>query len=158
MKERHASGLLNCHTEIANRKRAASIKKGWDAGTRKQRDPKELREHLNAAREKRDMENVVAANRKIGEARRGKENPPGPSAKGPDHWAAKNWRFRSPCGITIGGKNLNHLIRENSHLFDPADVAWKKSQCRAARGLASLFGNNGKHCSWKGWIALCESE
>jgi hypothetical protein len=158
MKERHALKLQNAHTESANKKRAESIKASWDQGVRKQRDPDELRAHLRAALEKRNPEKMLEANRRIAEARIGTENPPGPSAKGPDHWAGKMWRFRAANGIILEGRNLNELIRQNSHLFDPADVVWKKSRCRASHGLTSLFANHGKSCSWKGWIALLEGD
>jgi hypothetical protein len=158
LKIRHALGLTNSHTESANKKRAESIKKGWISGTRKQRDPEELRNHLQSAYKKRDLEKMREINKRIGIAQRGGENPPGPSAKGPEHWAGKMWRFRAANGIILEGRNLSHLIRENSHLFNPDDVVWKKSQCRAQKGLSMLYANHGKSCSWKGWIALCEGE
>ena len=158
MKERHALGLQNAHTKSANKKRAQSIKSGWDKGSRKQRDPVELRAHLRAAYEKRDPEKMREINRRIGIAQRGRENPLGPSAKGPGHWAGKMWRFRAANGMILEGRNLNHLIRENAHLFNFEDTVWKKSRCRASKGLSSLFASGGKSCSWKGWIALCEGE
>src|SRR3990172_7078364 len=88
--------------------------------------------------------------------------PPGPGAKGPDHWKAKYWIFKAPNQQIIQGWNLNELVRENAHLFDKRDVVWygkSKCKCRATKGLRSLFEMR-KDCTgaeirkthfWKGW-------
>jgi hypothetical protein len=102
--------------------------------------------------------NTKAQIRAIGLAHKGQPNPPGRAAKGPDHWKAKWWHFRSPAGFTIEGFNLSHLIRENSHLFDPCDVVWKDFSCNASKRLAQLMSDDGKLCSWHGWVAVGSRE
>lgn len=77
----------------------------------------------------------------------------------PQHFLARAWHLRDPAGSnTYAFKNLTLFVRENSHLFDPADTVWKRSprarvpSCRASSGLARLSPRV-KHpaLSWKGW-------
>lgn len=91
--------------------------------------------------------------RALAKARIGGKNPPGLSERGERHWKAKYWKIRTPTGQYLEGVNLNEIVRKNEHLFDPDDVVWKKSQCRASRGLGMMFTNY-KCCSWKGWTAM----
>jgi hypothetical protein len=164
-------------SEEHKRKMSEAMKRRWASGTRKRNPPESWKkmgetfkkryaegkirrrpvtsEEMRAMCAMRDREKMVAANRKIAEARRGTPNPPGPSARGPGHWKSKYWRLRTPAGVVLEGRNLNHLIRENAHLFAPEDIRWEKSRCRASAGLAQLFQQrpNGP-TSWKGWTAV----
>ena len=83
--------------------------------------------------------------------------PPGPSAKGPDHWKAKYWIIKTPDNEIIHGWNLNELVRTHAELFDPADIVWRRSSCKAVKGLLRLFemkkdGSGPRTLSWKGWM------
>ncbi len=76
----------------------------------------------------------------------------GKNAKGPDNTSAKHWRIRSPSGVIYEGWNLNHIVRENAHLFNPADL-----NRNAAAGIAALFQGRANNCvSWKGWTAVLD--
>lgn len=72
--------------------------------------------------------------------------------KGQNHPCAKEWVLKSPVGIVYSFKNLDKFIRENSDLFLPGDIAWKKANynyhCNAYKALSSLRTRGG---SWKGW-------
>lgn len=134
-----------CHTTTGAYKEAVrdGLKASWKSGGRK---------HLSEeAKEK--VSKAVIATMKL---RRGIPKPPGLSEAGPDNWAAKYWHLISPGKIAMKGLNLNHLIRTNSHLFDPSDLVWKKSMCRASKALRNLLeppkpGHSGFR-SWKGWV------
>ena len=157
-----------------------ALKDKWASGTRKQNPEgygKKISEKLKIAHAEgrmhkvtheasmkglaaRNMENVRAAARRVAEQKVGVPNSPGPSAKGPDNWKAKYWILKAPTQKIIQGWNLNELIRQNTHLFDPDDVVWygkSKCQCRASKGLRYLFemkkdGSGPKAHSWKGWM------
>lgn len=162
----------------SRRKLSDVLKAKWASGTRKKNPPtayeksSETMKRLHAegrfpavaewAWKKglaaRKYENIVAACQRTARMKLGKPNPPGPSAKGPDHCKALYWKLRSPQRQVIEGWNLNELVRVNAHLFDPKDVEWRKHRCRAARGLSALYetksdGTFRSH-EWKGWIAL----
>lgn len=163
------------------KKLSESLKAKWASGTRKQNPPetytKASATHRKAIAEGKrkfralssedakkmasmvDIEKVIAANRRTAQARIGAENPPGLSAKGPGHFKAKYWILKSPDNFTVQGKNLNHIIRENPHLFDPKDIVWHKSSCLAARGLRRLREikkSTGRPAalSWRGWVLV----
>jgi hypothetical protein len=110
----------------------------------------------------RDREKMLEINRRIGKQKIGKENPPGPSAKGPDHWKSRYWKIKGPNGVILEGWNLNEIIRQNADLFASGDVIWRKSKCRAAKGIRDLFqpGKDGvtKVHEWKGWTALVKAD
>lgn len=172
------------HTAESIAKLKASLKAKWASGTRKanphdmyERTSKLMKEayasgkrtcHLTRddalrACAARDMKKVREACRKTGKAKLGVPNPPGKSEAGPENWKAKEWAIRSPDGIILQGKNLNHIIRENAHLFSPSDVAWKKSQCLASKRISSLFltksdGKTPCALSWKGWTPISKVE
>jgi hypothetical protein len=153
LKRRWASGKRKKTPASAYKKASATMKKLYATGVLKPRPMTSEQARERAAMVDREKQTEV--NRRIAKARRGKPNPPGPSAKGPGHWKSKYWRLRTPAGVVIEGKNLNHLVRENAHLFAPDDIQWKKSACRASAGLAQLFQQrpNGP-TSWKGWTAV----
>ncbi len=75
------------------------------------------------------------------------------------HIAAKEWNLISPVGVRHSFRNLKKWVRENEHLFDPADVEWKNTTgrrnqewCRAFQGLARLRPGNSKLLAeWQGW-------
>lgn len=103
---------------------------------------------------RRDMVKVAEQCRRLGRAKLGKPNVAGPSAAGPDNMFAKYWCLKAPNQQVIEGKNLNEIIRQHSHLFKPEDVVWKKSQCRASKGIRQLINRNKDKKppnSWKGW-------
>ena len=71
--------------------------------------------------------------------------------------AAKEWRFTNKAlGAEIKGKNLNQLIRDNSHLFTDKDAIFKGSACNAVvclRQLGRARGDTGSiREMWKGWV------
>lgn len=88
--------------------------------------------------------------RAVGDKMKGRPQPPGLTGACTEHWKAKEWAFITPDNVLITGRNLNQLIRDNSHLFAPQDVIWKGSHCRASVGLNALYGKTSR--SWKGWI------
>lgn len=97
---------------------------------------------------------VFERNAATGKLIAGVPKPPGPTGKGPDHLKAIYWQLKSPNQQMIEGWNLNELVRTNAHLFQPADLVWKGSDCRATKGLRGLFEmRNGElfRRSWKGW-------
>lgn len=99
---------------------------------------------------------------KLAKAKLGVPNPPGPSGKGPENRFSKYWAFLAPNHTIMEGWNLNELVRANAHMFDPEDVVWKgkgSSNCRAVKGLSSLYGGRVNNCvSWKGWTAMTDAE
>lgn len=118
--------------------------------------------HLAREALKLHPEKMLEANKRIGIAKRGCKNPPGPSAASPEHWGALYWKIRSPDRIIIEGWNLSDLIRKNSHMFNSEDIKWKKHSCRAAAGIRNLYLTRKKSdgtlrfisSSWKGWTAI----
>lgn len=114
---------------------AEALKRKWASGTRKLPPPEMYK--------------------KLAEARMGKPNPPGRCAIGVDNWAAKHWHLVGPNMEILDGLNLCDLVRNNSHLFHPRHLIWKKGLCRAVKGLYSLFemSPNGERRvnSWMGW-------
>jgi hypothetical protein len=86
------------------------------------------------------------------------------TAKGPKHARAIAFCLRSPDGVIYKGRNVLNFVRTHENFFDPVDVVWKPQkqrsgrtrrahpQCRASKGLASLFGQSHHvRFSWKGW-------
>lgn len=166
-------------TPETKEKISAALRAKWASGTRKKNPPETYikssashkaryaagigkpgtmtSEQARARRAMADPARVAAINAALGKARIGSEMPPGPAAKGPDHWKAKHWTLLAPNREVIEGRNLAELIRKNAHLFDPDDVIWKRSKCRAYKRLCQLFemkkdGSGPKMPSWKGWM------
>ena len=167
-------------TPEAKEQLSKALKEKWASGTRKSNPEgygKKISEKLKIAHTEgrmhkitheasmkglaaRDMENVRAAARRVADKKIGVPNPPGPSAKGPEHWKARYWILKAPNQQIIQGRNLNELIRQNVGMFLPDDVKWygkSKSMCRASKGLRQLFemkkdGSGPKVYSWKGWM------
>jgi hypothetical protein len=137
---------------------AESVRATYASGNYKKRSFEESSRIGKLARSHVDPQKMIEANRRIGKLRIGKENPPGPSAKGVGHWKAKKWSVRSPMGVPYEFINLNEFVRTHNHLFEPSDLVWKKSACRASRGLSMLFSSDGKNCSWHGWTAVASFE
>jgi hypothetical protein len=86
----------------------------------------------------------------------GEENTGARNSKNPDHALAHYWEFIGPNGERLEGFNLNHLVRNNVDLFDPADVMFDvKGCCNARAGLQRLFQTNklGRRVAYqyKGW-------
>lgn len=85
----------------------------------------------------------------------GDKMPPGPGAASAKHWKSKFWQLKSPSEELIEGANLNQIIRDNAHLFDPMDVVWKNARCNASHGIRHLFDikedGSLRNNSWKGW-------
>jgi hypothetical protein len=151
LKKKWASGTRKKNPEGTGAKISAKIKIAHKAGRMHVFNAEDAAKGLAA----RKYENVLAANIKIGLQKRGVPNPPGISAASPDHWKAKYWTLIAPNKEVIHGRNLNDLIRKNAHLFNPEDLNWHKSRCRASSGLRFLFEVNSKgerkaHF-WKGW-------
>lgn len=78
-------------------------------------------------------------NREIAKAKRGKPNPPGPSAAGVGHWRSKFWVLIDPNGNTVFGMNLNEIARRNSRWFSVDDLKFRRGSSRASNGLNKLF-------------------
>lgn len=73
---------------------------------------------------------------------------------------AKKWKLTSPDNQVYIVRNLYHFVRQNTHLFAPGDVVWKRrggrrgaggEYCNATAGLMNIPA--GKAKSWKGWKA-----
>lgn len=159
-----------------NEKLSAALKAKWASGTRKPNPrstyekssatmkrkfaegqlflPKNSPEQCRQFRLMADPEKMAAINRRIGIQRRGALMPPGPSARGEGHWKARYWELLSPDRQVYRFVNLNEFIRANSHLFDPADLEWKRARCRASKGIRQLFQSRRAPLSWKGWRAV----
>jgi hypothetical protein len=81
----------------------------------------------------------------------------GLNQKGEKNHIAKQWAVKSPSGAVLEGKSLRNLVRENAHLFDERDVAFRKNKhgtdlwCAADMGLRKLFRDKKPVHSWKGW-------
>lgn len=167
-------------TTKQKKKLSKSLKQKWASGTRKP-NPAGYGDKISAALKIahaegrmhvithdaamkglacRDMDKVREQIKALAESNRGKSMPPGPSAKGPGHHKSRYWVFTNKAlGATLEGWNLSHLVRENAHLFDDDDLAWKKSRCRATRGIRSLYAMNKttgrpQALSWRGWMAV----
>lgn len=162
-----------------------SLKKKWASGTRKKNPDsmyevtsKKMKEAYATGRmtyklsketcakglAARDMAKVRAAVSKTGKAHRGVPNPIGSrNEAGPLNWKAKFWVIKSPTGIILRGKNLNHIIRENAAMFASDDVKFHNSRCKASKGIGQLFltksdGRTPCARSWKGWTAILKTE
>lgn len=163
-------------------KLSAALKAKWASGTRKPNPPEmyvpfsdamkarwKEREKYNygtmtseVAKARRAMmppeaeQRIADALRKRAKARRGKPNPPGPSAASAEHWKAKWWKIRDPDRNYHEGMNLAQIIRDNAHLFDPKDLrivgAKNLNKSNAYRGISMLFHRD--VYSWKGWVAI----
>ena len=157
MKTLWASGRHPSQTPEARAKAAQELHETHISG-RAKKVPTEIRRKVGAmgfaARSKAE---IMKTNRRVGQLNRGGTMPPGPAAKGEGHWKAKYWKIRSPYGEAIEGKNLNEIVRRNSHLFDPEDLEWNKASCRASKGIRQLFeGKRNNAVSWKGWTAMLD--
>lgn len=80
------------------------------------------------------------------------------AGRGENNVHAKTWRLVSPDGAIYGIINLQHFVRTHPELFDPADVAWKRTggkrgtggeYCNATAGIQNIRAR--KTTAWKGW-------
>ena len=80
------------------------------------------------------------------------------SGRGTDNVHAVKWNLTSPKGVTYRARNLYEFVRNNTHLFLPNDVIWKRrggkrstggESCNVTAGLLNIKG--GKTKAWKGW-------
>lgn len=169
-------------TPETKQKIAAALKAKWASGTRKKNPPEtyikssatQLQGHADGrlkaprpwtsetatkAAAARDQTALRAQCSRVGKAKLGKDNPPGPSAKGPDHMLALYWELHGPNGEVLRGMNLSELVRQNAHLFDAKDLKWTRAQsCRATKGLRQLFERRKPAKSWKGWTAGLQAD
>lgn len=153
-KARWASGTRKpSNTAEAKAKLSRSLLLAYAEGRKK--PPVMTTEQARERRSRADPEKVAAGCRRMAAAHVGQENPPGPSAKGVNHWRAKYWVLLSPDRVTLEGWNLSHLIRSRPDLFDPSDTRWRgksKTQCRAQGGISTLAHERpGQAMQWKGW-------
>lgn len=158
LKKKWASGTRKLNHPETRKKQSLAMRKAIDEGrysprvfTQEDRTKAALTRNSKTEHEKK----LVGA--RISAANTGKEMPPGPSAKGPDHWKAKYWILKTPGQEIIHGWNLNELVRTHAELFDPADIVWRRSSCKAVKGLLRLFemkkdGSGPRTLSWKGWM------
>lgn len=156
-----ASGQRKPTPRSAYEKASATTKRRWLDGEIFQKRKWMTSEEARCYRAKVNPEKLRAANRLLGEQRRGMEMAPitkrgaaSRGAKGTNHWCAKWWAIEHHDGTRLEGKNLNELIRCNAGRFNPEDVVWKRSNCRASKGIRQLFEGrvNGPKV-WKGWSA-----
>lgn len=163
-----------------------SLQRKWASGTRKKNPPvtEHTRQLLRAANLGKDRSAQAAKNREkqllflqahpevkeriakqmreFGEALIGvPKTIPGLRAD-ENHLKAKVWHIRSPAGVDYHCKNLSLFIRNNSHLFEPEDVRWVGSRCKASHGISAM-GQNRKPpgrvaTQWKGWVLISVSE
>lgn len=80
------------------------------------------------------------------------------------HHRAEKWLVVSPEKKHFEVTNLYNFVRENSELFKPGDVVWKRSggkrgtggeYCNATAGLLNV--KSGKSSAWKGWSLNTDS-
>jgi hypothetical protein len=156
LKEKWASGTRKKNPEGYGKKISAKLKIAHAEG----RMHKVTHEASMKGLAARDMEKVRAAAKRVAAQKVGVPNPPGPSAKSPEHWKARYWILKAPNQKIIQGWNLNELIRQNAELFLPDDVKWygkSNCECRASKGIRRLFemkkdGSGPRVLSWKGWM------
>lgn len=158
LKRGAASGAAKFRSPEVRAKAIDSMRKTYALGNWKRKTPEEYSRIGKLARSKVNPQNMLKANRKLGEARRGRRNPPGRSEIGENHWHSKEWAFKSPAGVLYRFKNLSEFVRTHSDLFDPEDAEFKRHRSRASHGLSTLYSKDGKNCSWKGWTAVAFEE
>jgi hypothetical protein len=161
LKKKWASGTRKKNPDSMYEVTSAKMKEAYATGRMTYKPSKETREKALTAR---DMNKVRAAVRITGLAHRGVPNPIGSKNEaGPLNWKSKYWVIRSPDGIILRGKNLNHIIRENSTMFASDDVKFINSRCKASKGIRDLFltksdGKTPCAMSWNGWTAVLKTE
>jgi hypothetical protein len=167
---------------------SAALKKKWASGTRKKNPPetyvkasetqraryaagvaftplrgprcKEIAAMGGGARTDKQIAQAIA----LGKAKRGKRNPPGPSARGVNNWKAKFWMLWTPDRNLICGPSLSEIVRQNAHLFDPKYLKMVGSVPYAAKRLSDLFrlhrrrGRRLVWDNWHGWRAVDKAE
>lgn len=154
LKAKWASGTRKPTPRTAHEKAGISFRRAYAEGRVKKVSAERKREAARLGGLK-FTEKGLEANRRTAQARIGALNPTGPSEKGPNNIHGKWWAFKAPNNTIMAGKNLNELIRCNAHMFDPADVVWRKSRCRTSSGLAGLtLGRVNNAVSWKGWVVV----
>lgn len=85
------------------------------------------------------------------------------ATRGVKHSLSRRWYFQDPNNRLHIVTNLCHFIRQNAHLFDPADLAHSNVRLsKAYNGLAHLRPSTTKRPTlnvWKGWTwaALTEA-
>lgn len=68
------------------------------------------------------------------------------------HIRALNWNVRDARGRVHQFRNLANWIRQNENLFEPNDVRWNGTYCRAHSGISHLRPTHKNPVgSWKGW-------
>jgi len=138
-------------------KLSKSLTEKWRSGTRRPMNPESRKKQIENSRKANlgnpgpqlTPEQLILNGKKVSIAHR---------ALGEDHGMAKPWRLRSPRNVVYEFRNLIHFVRENGHLFDAEDVAWRRKPgnrthtCRAVGGLNSISPRLKKpNGSWKGW-------
>lgn len=77
----------------------------------------------------------------------------------PDHLAAKQWHIRSPQGLIYKFSNLAEWARRHQGLFVDDRLESKAPfWLRIAGGITDLLKENGRSCSYRGWVAVSKSE
>lgn len=152
-KEKWASGTRKPNSPESYAKASVAMKKLYAEG--RMVATSMTSEQSRARLALRDMEKLTEILRANAKKRIGIPMPPGPTCASPDNVRSKYWQLISPNNVIMEGLNLNHLIRSNSHLFSPDDVAWRNDKCRASNGLRGLLATPkpGKRIPnfWKGW-------
>lgn len=64
---------------------------------------------------------------------------------------AKHFHISHESGVELSGWNLADLVRQNSSLFDEADLVWHQGTCGAVKGLYRLYQKSKPNRLWKGW-------
>lgn len=141
---------LQCPYDTVAHKRK-SIGKSWTGKRATRKDIEQHRERLKSQtmREKAKLNQHIATQAALKSPK---------AQKGADNVHAKEWCIISPNGITYRFINLHEFIRNNTALFAPQDVVWKRTggkrgtggeYCNASAGLSNIKGLKVK--SWKGW-------
>jgi hypothetical protein len=154
-KEKWASGTRRPNPDGYGKNGGVKRKQMMADGTMRKR--RLTAEQAREYRSKVDNERLAEKNRESALRRIGMPMNTPLSAKCPTHWKAKEWAIKNVAkGFYLSGRNLNHLIRTNAHMFDPDDIAWIGFHCRASKGLHSLHHKDKRTrkaaTQWKGWV------
>lgn len=152
-KETHSTAAL--HTEEARAKclqakrDSAAFQAARKQAGRLLQSP-EIRE--KARKSLRESPLAAAATKSMREAMLASEK----CRPGVKNHAARKWHLRSPSNVEYHFVNLLEFIRQNNHLFDPADIP-----VRASRGLGMIRPSDTRKKvagTWKGWTWISYTE